>query len=144
MKLYHFIFAKLSTFCPFYHMVWSPPPAIRTKKVFRFETQSPIVVLSLFAFLTLIPIFHRFRMSETSCESRNVSDCKSVAEVEGERDYEVVDLRRAINIVAYLVMSIGMAVFIQFPNFQHHCQLGYERIQFPISFQAKHQKNLYI
>ena len=70
--------------------------------MFRFETHSPIVVLSLFAFLTLIPIFHRFRMS------RNTSDCKSVAEVEGERDYEVVDLRRAINIVAFLLMSVGM------------------------------------
>ena len=40
--------------------------------------------------------------------SRNTSDCKSVAEVEGERDYEVVDLRRAINIVAFLLMSVGM------------------------------------
>ena len=50
-------------------------------------------------------------MIETSCESRNVSDCKSVAEVEGERDYEVVDLRRAINIVAYLLMSVGMMFY---------------------------------
>ena len=91
---------------------------------------------------------HCFRMSQPSCEDSNLSHCKSISSkaFDGapERAYEVVDLRRAINIVAYLVMSIGMAVFIQFPNFQHHCQLGYKGIQFPTSFQAKHQKNLYI
>ena len=51
-------------------------------------------------------------MSETSCEESNLSDCKSVSgkafDEAGERDYEVVHLRRAINIVAYLVMSVGM------------------------------------
>ena len=47
-------------------------------------------------------------MSETSCERVNLSDCKSVAELEGEREDAVVNLRRAINIVAYLLMSVGM------------------------------------
>ena len=47
-------------------------------------------------------------MSETSCESVNLSECKSVAELEGEREDAVVNLRRAINIVAYLLMSVGM------------------------------------
>ena len=51
-------------------------------------------------------------MSETSCEESNLSHCKGVSskafdEAE-EREYEVVNLRRAINIVAYLVMSVGM------------------------------------
>ena len=58
-------------------------------------------------------------MSETSCESVNLSDCKSVDELEGERGYAMVDLRRAINIVAYLMMSVGMTCNFFFVHFEH-------------------------
>ena len=47
-------------------------------------------------------------MNVTSCESSNLSDCKSVDEVDGEEDDAVYALRRAINIVAFLLMSVGM------------------------------------
>ena len=72
-------------------------------------------------------------MSETLCEESNLSHCKGVSskafdEAE-EREYEVVNLRRAINIVAYLVMSVGMTgnIFNSFiANFQTSFQANFK------------------
>ena len=60
-----------------------------------------------------------FRMLPTSCEDANLSDCKIISskgfgeilESESDPSETEYELRRAINIVAYLAMSVGKSFY---------------------------------